>query len=203
MIRALVTVFASMLFLAACETTTVEAPPPVTPMSAAQFDSALSAAKRNTDPFASEQSLTYLVDNPQLAADQRARALYARATQRWKKSGNKTGALADFDEFIRLYPSNAFARNARTERGYVQNEIAAIQRRMQGLQTLDQWFDDAWSIGERDKAAARYKLSGLSPEKHQAYAMERTGYICRGSGAKPVYTVGPRHSHVNNLYWCR
>lgn len=203
MIRALVFAFATMLFLAACETTTVDAPPPVTPMSAAQFDSALSAAKRNADPYAGEKSLTYLVGNTQLSSDQRARALYARATQRWKKSGNKTGALADFDEFLRLYPTNAFARNARSERGYVQNEIYAIQRRTQGLQTLDQWFDDTWSLGQRDKAVARYKKSGLSPEKHQVYAMERTGYLCRGSGAKPVYTVGPRHSHVNNLYWCR
>jgi len=193
----------TLLAIAACETTEVEAPPPVVAMSEAQFASALSAAKRDADPYAGEKKLTYLVQNNQLAADQRARALYARATQRWKKSSNKAGALADFDEFGRRYPSNTLANNARIERGYVQNEVTAIQRRMQGLQTLDQWFDDAWSLGERDKAAARYKKSGLSPEKHQAYAMERTGYICRGSGAKSVHNYGPRHSHVNNLYWCR
>jgi len=204
MIRISISAVLAATLLVACETT--EAPPPepvVQAMSEAKFASALRGAKADVQPFSGEQKLTLLINNPGLAPDQRARALYARAGQRWKKTFDKAGAKSDFDEYARLYPSATFANNARIESGYVQTEISAAQSRLQGLQTLRAWFDDTWSLGKRDEAAARYKRSGLTPEPLQVYWLQATGYLCNGSGAKKLHNYGPVTPEIQNLYWCR
>ena len=191
--------------LAACETVVDEAPPPVVVevMSETQFSSALRSANADTNPFSGEQKLTALVNNNALSADQRGRALYARAQLRWKKTFDKAGAKSDFDEYARLYPSATFANNSRIESGYVQTELSAAQSRLQGLQTLRDWFDDTWTLGKRDEAAARYRRSGLTPEPHQVYQLQSTGYLCQGSGAKKLHNYGPVTTEIQNLFWCR
>ena len=203
MIRILTAAAIALFALNACETTIPEDPEPVVEaMGEAQFAAALRGAKAETDPYSGERKLTRLVNNEGLAPDQRARALYARATQRWKKTYDKVGAKSDFDEYVRLYPSATFANNARIEAGYVQTELRAAESRLQTLQTLRDWFDDTWALGKRDEAAARYKRSGLTPEPHQLYALRASGYICSGSGAKKVHNYGPLTSELQTLYWC-
>lgn len=194
----------SIGMLAACET--VDAPPPepiAAPMSEAEFSAALQSAKSDTNPYYGEQKLTALVNNQAASPDQRARALYARAGQRWKKTGNKVGAKSDFDEYVRLYPTATFTNNARIESGYVQTEIRAAQSRLQTLQTLRDWFDDTWALGKKDEAVFRYKRSGLTPEPHQIYLLRSTGYLCENSGNSKLHNYGPLTSEIQNLYWCQ
>lgn len=204
MIRICLSALLAAAALSACETVEEAPPAPVVEvMGESQFASALRGAKADVDPFSGERKLSQLVNNSALAPDQRARALYARAGQRWKKTFNKVGAKADFDEYARLYPSATFANNARIESGYVNTEIRASQSRLQGLQTLRDWFDDTWALGKRDEAASRYKRSGLTPEPHQTYQLRATGYFCQGTGNSKVHNYGPLTPEVQNLYWCK
>lgn len=198
----------ALILLNACETTEAPEPEPAPPpvvqsMSEAQFASALRSAEADANPYSGEQKLTQLVNNTSLTSDQRARALYARGSQRRTKSFDKIGAKADFDEFARLYPSSPYANNARIESGYVQTEMQDAQSRLRTLQTLPEWFDDTWSLGKRDEAAARYRRSGLTPDPHQVSALRATGFLCEGSGAKKVHNYGPLTADIQNLYWCK
>ena len=201
MIRSVILGAVVLSAVSGCKTTPAE--PVLEPMGEAQFASALRAAKADINPYYGEKKLSLLVDNETLAPDQRARALYARAGQRWKKTADKAGAKADFDEYVRLYPDATFANNAKIESGYVFTEMRAAESRLQSLQTLRDWFDDTWSLGKWDDAAARYRRSGLTPEPHQVYALHSTGYLCEGSGAKKLYNYGALTAEIQNLYWCK
>ena len=197
---------AALLFCAffpACETTEVVTEPAATPMTEAEFDAALKNAKASTDPYAGERTLTALIDQPGASADQKSRALYARATQRWKKTFDKAGAKSDFDKYVELYPDGVFTNNARYESGYVQNELQAARSRLQTVQTLRAWFDDNWVLGNRAEAASRYRRSGLTPEPHQVYQLRATGFICQNSGNLKVHNYGPLTPELQDLYWCK
>ncbi len=191
------------VLLSACETAEIVTEPAIGPMSEAEFAGALQSAKSEPNPFDGERKLTSLVDNPGVNPEQRSRALYARATQRWKKTYDKVGAKADFEEYVRLYPAGAFTNNAKYEAGYVQAELRAAEGRLQTLQTLRAWFDDTWSLGRREEAASRYRRSGLTPEPHQVYALRAKGFLCEGSGNLKVHHYGPLTPEIQNLYWCK
>ena len=172
-------------------------------MTEVEFSDALSEAKADSAPFSGERKLTTLIDSDRVTPDQRARALYARASLRWKKTFDKTGAKSDFDEYVRLYPTAQFAESARVEAGYVQTEIRGAQSRLQTLQTLRDWFDDTWSLGKREEAAMRYYRSGLTPEPHQVYQLRAMGFLCQGAGTKKVHNYGPITPDIRDLYWCK
>ena len=194
----------SLAVLVACETVEEAPPEPViVPMSEAEFSSALQSAKAATNPYSGERELSVLVDSPTVSPDQRSRALYARGTQRWKKTNDKAGAKSDFDEYVELYPAAAFTNNARLESGYVQAEIRAAQARLQTLQTLRDWFDDTWALGKKEEAVSRYRRSGLTPEPHQVYKLRSTGFLCEGMGNSKLHNYGPLTSEIQNLFWCK
>lgn len=189
--------------LAGCKTTEVLTEPAVGPMPEAEFSTALQNAKAHANPYMGEQHLTALIHSKAVNAEQRSRALYARATQRWKKTSDKAGAKTDFDEYVRSYPSGAFANNASYESGYVRNELQSAEARLRTVQTLRAWFDDTWSLGRRDEAASRYRRSGLTPEPHQIYALRAKGFLCEGSGAMKVHHYGALTTEIQDLYWCK
>lgn len=195
------TVAAIGVMFAACETVPPE--PVIVMMSDAEFDSALKAAKSDVAPFSSERKLTALIDSERATPEQRSCALYARAGVRWKKTQNKIAAKSDFDEYIRLYPDGVFTNNARIESGYVQNEITAVRSRLQTIQTLRDWFDDTWALGNWDEAAFRYRRSRLTPEPHQIYQLRATGFLCENTGNLKLHTYGPLTPEIQNLYWCK
>ena len=186
--------------ITACETTPPE--PVIVPMTDAEFAAALESAKADANPFSGEQKLTAIIDSKAVGEAQREQALYARATQRWKKTSDKAGAKADFDTYLQFYPSGAFTKTATYEVLYVEAEIAEAEARLLTLQTLRTWFDDTWALGDRDAAAARYRRSGLTPEPHQVYALRSTGYLCQGSGNSKLHNYGPLTSEIQDLYWC-
>ena len=167
-------------------------------MKDAPFADRLEAAQKHPNVYAGEVWLTQLLGEPALSAEQQARVLYARAQHRWKKSSNKLGAFEDFTEFTKRFPDDRYARNAGIEAGYVRTEIDRVEIRMDELQTLSAWFEDAWVLGMRDEAATRYKRSGFLPEPSELARLQEAGYVCGSSaaGAKQVSSDAP------NLYWC-
>lgn len=142
------------------------------------FADVLAAAQNHPNVYTGETWLTELLQEPTLTEKQHARALYARAQHRWKKSSNRIGAWQDFTEFTKRHPSDPYARNAGIEAGYVKIEIDRIEKRMQDLQTLSVWFEDAWLLGKHAEAAGRYQRSGLEPEPQEIEQLHAAGYIC-------------------------
>ena len=164
----------------------------------ASFADRLEAAQKHPNVYVGEVWLTQLLGDPSLSTEQQARALYARAQHRWKKSSNRLGAFEDFTDFTKLFPEDRYARNAGIEAGYVRMEIDRVEIRMEELQTLSAWFDDAWILGMRDEAATRYKRSGFQPEPSEMDRLLEAGYVCdsRASGDKQLSSAAP------DLYWC-
>ena len=202
------TLFA-MLLVAACETAP-PAPHPTAPLPSAMtessFNASLASAKAYRNPFQAERQLSAILARGDLNTDMRARALYERGSLRRQGASNKQGAVKDFGDMLRLAPSHSWARNARIEQGYAQNYIRQLEqyRRTGRLQTIAAWFEDAWVMGEHDKAVARYQRSGLSPTAGQITQLTDAGYLCKGNGAGgKLYKFGPMRGDLQNVYWCR
>lgn len=163
----------------------------------------LSSAENHPNVFVGEALITELLNDTSLTPDEHARVLYARAQHRWKKSSNKVGAWEDFTQFAKLYPEDPYATNAGIEAGYVSDQISYIETQMDQLQTLSEWFEDAWELGERDYIVERFKRSGLTPEPAEIALLQSAGLICendinsRQNSATPVSVEAP------DLYWCR
>ncbi len=198
----------ALFFFAACETTPRAPEPDPLPaaMTESSFNAALASAKAYRNPYQAERQLSAILARRDLNTDMRARALFERGSLRRQGAANMKGAIADFDEMLRLAPSHSWANNARIERGYAQDWIKQLEqfRRTGRLQTIAAWFDDAWMMGERDKAAARYQRSGLSPTAKQVTQLTQTGYLCKGSGAGgALHKYGPPRSDLQNMFWCK
>ena len=162
----------------------------------------LTAASAHPNVYTGEEWFTELLADKTLTQKQHARALYARAQHRWKKSSNRIGAWQDFTEFTKRHAQDPYANNARIEAGYVKTEIDRIETRMQELQTLSVWFEHAWQLGMRDEAAGRYKRSGFAPEPQEIQQLQAAGYICVAeAGSAPIGDTRVTSEHPN-LYWC-
>lgn len=175
-------------------------------MSEAGFRERMVIAKSTKPPSSAVELFTSLINSGELTQDMRIQALFERGSLRRGSGLNPGGALADFDEILALNSAHPLAPNARIERGYVMNDLSVIQaRRASGrLQTLANWFDDAWLLGERDVAAKRYQTSGLSPTKRQVSQLISDRYICKTDGeGDSVYKYGNRRSDLDGLRWCR
>ena len=166
------------------------------------FAEILTAATDHPNVYTGEAWLSELLEDPSLTPKQHARALYARAQHRWKKSSNRLGAWQDFTEFAERHPTDPYANNARIEAGYVKIEIDRIKKRMQSLQTLSVWFEDAWQLGMRAEAAVRYQRSGFRPEPQEIQQLHAAGYIC----LVPAQSDARQDTRVTvadaNLTWC-
>ncbi len=198
----LVTGFAVLIALAACETT----PPPPTEMDQATYAETMRRADANPSAVAVDRDLSALLARSDLSEDQQARIHLIRARKRWRGGYNKPGAVADFKAFLRLLPLDPEAARVRVEQGHVRTEIRQHEQRLVGLQTLPNWFDDKLAMGALDEAAARYRKSGLTPTDNQVYVLREAGFICAdgagGSGGEPVHQHGTRPAYAANLVWC-
>lgn len=166
------------------------------------FADVLKSAQSHPNAYIGEVWISELLSDDALTSQQQARTLYARAQHRWKKSSNRVGAWQDFSQFTKLYPDDLYATNAGIEARYVETEITRIETRMEELQTLSAWFADAWALGLRDEAAARYKRSGFLPEPVEIDQLKAAGYICDApsSGVPKGYTAVTQEAQT--LYWC-
>lgn len=187
------------LALAACQTTVA----PV-PVSSGNFEQDLATALSQRDPYQADASLSQLLDDPSLSDVQKARALYRRGSLRRQTGNDRLGAVTDFEAMLALAPTHSLASNARTELSYTRQNVQQLQIQLRRLLTHAEWFDATWVMGERDKAAARYQSSRISPTAEQVKTLKATGYICQSGGAGPdVYQLGDRRSDLSGLKWCK
>ncbi|WP_084400050.1 hypothetical protein [Henriciella aquimarina] len=185
------------LGLFACET----APPPAVELTPAQFDQAIDEAKAESHPWLTIQSLNETVETAALSDEQRARLLFERGTARRQARINLPGAVSDFRESLKLAPDSPVAANARTELGYADDAWGAAAGRLEGLQTLPEWFDDMVATGELEAAVERYRTSELAPTQEQAELLVAAGYLCR-EGDDDDWTLGQDNEHLEKLGWC-
>lgn len=185
---------------AACETT-----PPLQTLDQTAFENRMARAESTRPPEAAEDLYTSLLDEEQLTDDMRRRTLLARGRLRRENGMSLPGAIADFDGVLALNAVDAMAVDARAGQKLAREEVEGIEaRRTSGrLQTIAQWFDDSWRLGERAPAAKRYQNAGLSPTQKQVRQLESAGFICRSGGSGgPVYRYGDRRPDLDGLTWC-
>ncbi|MGH1422363.1 MAG: hypothetical protein ACRBEQ_11135 [Hyphomonas sp.] len=189
--------FCAFLFVA-CQTTDANLP-----TASGNFEQDIATALSLRDPYRADAALGQILDDPGLSDDQTARALYRRGSLRRQAGNDRLGAVADFEAMLALAPTHSLASNARTELSYTRQNVQQLQSQLRRLLTHAEWFDAMWVLGERDKAAARYQASRISPTTEQVKALTAAGYICKGDGVGPdVYQLGDRRSDLIGLKWC-
>ena len=167
------------------------------------FDTAMSHAKADTNPYAADATLSELLSNASLSDDQRARVLYARGSLRRQAGDDRRGAVRDFEDMLKLAPDHPLAPNAKEELAFARSDVDTIEAGLKRMLNLSQWFDSMWVLGDRDAAVARYRTSGLSPNAAEIAKLAAAGYVCRdAAGNTPVYTLGDMRPDLENLYWC-
>ena len=167
------------------------------------FETAMSDARSDTNPYAANATLSDLLSSASLSDDQRARALYARGSLRRQAGDDRRGAVKDFEDMLKLAPDHSLVPNARKELAFARSDVETIEAGLKRMLNLYQWFDSMWVLGERDVPVARYRKSGLSPNEAEIVKLAAAGYVCReAAGNTPVYTLGDMRPDLKNLYWC-
>lgn len=167
------------------------------------FDTAMSHAKADPNPYGADATLSELLSNVSLSDDQRARVLYARGSLRRQAGDDRRGAVKDFEAMLKLAPDHSLAPNASEELEFARSDVETIEAGLQRMLSLSNWFDSMWVLGDHETAVARFRNSGLSPNADAIVKLEAAGYVCREKGANPaVYTLGDIRPDLENLYWC-
>ncbi|MFT5775961.1 hypothetical protein [Hyphomonas sp.] len=167
------------------------------------FDTAMSHAKADTNPYAADATLSELLSNASLSDDQRARVLYARGSLCRQAGDDRRGAVKYFEAMLALAPDHPLAPNAKEELEFARSDVETIEAGLQRMLNLTQWFDSMWVLGDHDTAVARYRASGLNPNEAEIVKLAAAGYVCPDAdGHPPVYTLGDMRPDLENLYWC-
>ena len=170
------------------------------PEPAIPFADRLAAAKAAGNPYQEDAALTQLLGDPQLKPEQRAEALYQRASLRRLAGDNRRGAVADFEAMLALAPDHPRAGQARIELDLARSDLEALEPRLNYMLTLPQWFDVSWTLGERDAPARRYQKAGISPDETQTQKLKDAGFVCGPDGAGgPVQGAGDARDWLDDL----
>ncbi|WP_084419385.1 hypothetical protein [Henriciella litoralis] len=185
--------------LSACETT----PVPVV-MEDAAFQAAIANAKTPWHPYNKMNAMDAIIANNVLSPAQTSRILYERAVIQTDARINLPEAVNKLNESRSLTTTTLFSSNFQTVMSTAQSELSQAQSRLNGLQTLPDWFDDMVAVGKLDEAAERYRQSGLAPDPYDAATLEAAGYLCRQRilGKSDDFTLGENIDHLKNIDWC-
>ena len=195
MVRFRYVVAACALAVAASCATPAEPPVP--------FSERLAAAEAAGNPYQVDAALTELLADPKLAAADRAETLFRRGSLRRLAGDDRRGAVADLEAMLALAPAHPRAEQAQIELDLARSDLEALEPRLSYMLTLPQWFDVAWTLGERDVPAQRYQTAGLSPTEDQARRMMDAGFICGAEGkGGPVQGAGDLRDWLEGLTWC-
>ncbi|MEZ6002031.1 hypothetical protein [Hyphomonas sp.] len=187
---------AAMMLAAAAACAT--APEPAIP-----FAERLAAAKATGNPYQEDAALTQLLADPKLKTEERAEALYQRASLRRLAGDDRRGAVADFEAMLALAPDHPRAGQAEIELDLARSDLEALEPRLAYMLTLPQWFDVSWALGEREAPARRYQKAGISPNEAQTQKLKDAGFICGPDGAGgPVQGAGDPRDWLSDLAWC-
>ena len=173
------------------------------PEPAAPFAERLAATESAGNPYEVDAALSELLADPKLATADRAEALYRRGSLRRLAGDDRRGAVADLEQMLALAPDHPRAEQARVELNLARSDLEALEPRLAYMLTLPQWFDVAWSLGERDQPARRYQTAGLSPTEEQTRKLKDAGFICGEDGeGGPVQGAGDVRDWLQGLTWC-
>ncbi|WP_300393287.1 hypothetical protein [Henriciella sp.] len=188
------------LGIVACET----APPVPTEMEPAAFEQAVGEARDKPHPWSTIQAYTDLLDSGRLSQGQRLEALFARGSARRQARINLPGAVQDLEEAQILAGADSpLIENIATEIEYAKTDWGRAAGKLEGLQTLPEWFNSKVAMGGLPEAAERYRESDLAPSPDQVSLLEAAGYLCRTSGASDeTWTVTEEAEHLEGLEWC-
>ena len=183
--------------LAACEST------PASYMPEAEFQNIVGHARAEPRPVLAENELSELLSNASLSDAQKGETYYARAYARWRGNYDKPGAITDFDRFAQLRPGDERVAETGSAKADIAGEIVLHEQRLQGLQTLENWFNDMVALGRIIEGAERFQRAGLTPNEAQLTLLRDAGYICTGvAGGQPVHQHGDVPAHAAELVWC-
>lgn len=169
----------------------------------AEYEVLIGDAMSNENPLDYDAAVSALLERSDLTGYQRGRTLYERATRRWKDGMNKFGGVSDFEALLAMDPNHPFANNAKIELDWAKTEIGYIEKDMNDLQTIAEWFDGAFALGLRDEAVARYRKAGVSPTPEQVQLMKDFGYLCDDlTGAPKLHQFGPERADLSDVHWC-
>lgn len=186
-----------LVLAGACATT-----PEVMPE--ADFATAVSDAKAESHPYEQAEALDTIRQANLLSEAQEARLLLERGKTLRLARIDLPAAIADLKAALALLPPESpLTEQAQTELDYAQEDLTRARSQMQGLQTLPEWADDAVAAGDVEAVAARYKASGLAPEKPLTELLVAADYLCPADeGADPAFTLGQNIDHLEALVWC-
>lgn len=179
---------------------------PTGPLNDFEFQRLFEAARSPNDAFQEDRNLTIVLARTDLTMDQRLKTLNLRATGRSSAAEDKNGAITDYEEFLRIAPSDyPTAPRVREDLDYVKQQKRLIEDRLEGRARSDnnQRFQDLLTLGRHDEAAAFVRQSGLTPSSIYVEKLTRLGYLCEGpaySGSS--YQWGSSSAGYHVVFWC-
>ncbi|WP_018147438.1 hypothetical protein [Henriciella marina] len=203
----LIAAIGAAALLTACETV-----PEQVNMDPASFQSAVSDANSAWHPYASVQKLTQILNTQTLSPAQRARVQYERGRIRTESAIELPDAIQDLRAASSINATPADGDAAPVAASIpdtapliriAEAKLNAARGRLNGLQTLPEWFDDKVATSAVAEAAERFRKSGLAPDPFDAGLLEAGGYLCRSSSAgRGEWNYGENISHLSDLDWC-
>jgi hypothetical protein len=196
--------FIVLLFTAACAD--VPAAPAPKVLADAEFQQMFDAARVSNDAFREDRNLTSILSRTDLSLQQRIKTLNFRAIGRSTTGENKNGAIADYEELLRLAaPGDPLIPRVQENLDYVKQQKKYIEDRLEGRarSSNDDRFQDLLALGRHDEAAAFMKQSGLKPNSIYIEKLAKLGYLCEGPGySGPSYRWGYENTGFHTVYWC-
>jgi hypothetical protein len=190
------------LSLSACS----NVPSAPAPLNDAEFQKVFDAARTQNDAFQEDRNLTSILARTDLTLEQRLKTLNFRAIGRSTTGENKNGAIADYEEVLRLAPSDhPIVARIREDLDYVRQQKRYIDDRLEGRARTDnnQRFQDLLALGRHDEAAAFMKQASVKPHAIYIEKLAKLGYLCEGPGYSGAsYQWGASNTGYHTVYWC-
>ena len=165
-----------------------------------------SASRRfPTIPSARIENLTRILERPELDTDQRLRVLGMRAAVRSTTASNLIGAIADYEQMVRIAPSyHRLAKVAADEKAYSETQKSYIDRRIAAGPSPNpaQYFSDLMQLGRHAEAASFAKASMIDLSANQAEKLTKAGFLCEGPGYTGRSYRWGGGAGSRTVYWC-
>lgn len=198
-----IVVFAATLLASACSTPPEPAP---TALNDDEFERLVALAQVPDNPFREDQNLTRILQRPELNTDQRLQVLGMRAAVRSATAANLVGAIADYEQMVRIAPyGHRLAKVAADEKVYSETQKGYIDRRLAAGPAANpvQYFSDLMQLGRHAEAASFARASMIDLTGPQAEKLTKAGYLCEGPGfVGRSYRWGSGGSGAHTVYWC-
>ena len=218
MMRTILTATASLLVLAACETTTPVSPEPapverpaseaVAPVTPSSVELAMSTVDELVSAGNTQTAidrLTQLLGDASLSGDEKASVLARRGDLRASAQGyDVMGAIFDYGQILDLYPESPAAAEVQGKLDTANGEAASLNSLLAQPETpRGQKFESHFRLGQHEEALDLMLSSGLKPNNEHLIAMYQIGYLCAGEDQTgPAYNAVEPDGTPRELRFC-